>query len=135
MFEWLDPTDGALIQILHSGAGVSVEGTLKGIPKGVVNLGSLMWVQRKKKRNLGDIVGFFGASFMFLLILALCVNAIVKGLEWYRLDQKSAAWVAIVTGAVGCVGIASLLIALLRKSLREPLGKPPGTLRLTDGDW
>lgn len=40
-FSWLDPGDGALIQVLHSGEkGLLVEGTLKGIPKGVVKLGA-----------------------------------------------------------------------------------------------
>lgn len=134
-FEWLDATDGGLIEILHSGEAVTVQGTLKGIPKGVVNLGSMMWVQRKKKRNLGDIFSFFGILLMFFFILTLCVNGIVKGLYWYRLNQRSAAWVSIVTGVLGCVGIASLLVAILRKSLRQPEGKPPEILRLSDGDW
>lgn len=42
-FDYLDPKDGAIIEILHDGSDryPQIRGTLKGIPKGISNLGQM----------------------------------------------------------------------------------------------
>lgn len=133
-FEWFDPGDGALIEILHSGEReLSVLGTLKGIPKGVENLGNLMWLQPKKRTSLFDVISVVGIAILFFLMLAFCVRAITAGIEMYSTDLRQGL-VAMSLGVFGFTGLATLIVSVMRKSLRHER-KPPEVLRLKEGDW
>ena len=65
-FDYLDVGDGALIQIIHTGTDkVSVIGTLRGIPKGVLQVGN----PYKKKSHKADKLSRFQAKVLSLISL------------------------------------------------------------------
>src|SRR5271154_4018409 len=75
-FDYLDPGDGAVFQIIHSGAKCTarVTGSLRGIPRGLENWGDLEeWVVRKNR-----LIRILSESIPQLLLLVV----VALGLKW-----------------------------------------------------
>jgi hypothetical protein len=86
-FDFLDPGDGVRIQILHtSNNNPKIFGTIRGLPKGLTNLGSLYDTERKQKSRKGMINSFFGKLPMdiidpfILAFLLLSIFFITSGI-------------------------------------------------------
>jgi hypothetical protein len=76
-FDYLDPGDGALIQLIHTGSDiVKVLGTLRGVPKGIL-VGSVPKPKRQGERQLSAFgIKVMGVAFV-CLGLALVALAII----------------------------------------------------------
>lgn len=65
-FDFLDPGDGVLITVLHTGKDVNVVGTIRSMPKGLLDLGRL---EEEEPRSRWALAGWivFGLLAMILM--------------------------------------------------------------------
>jgi hypothetical protein len=112
-FDYLDPNDGATIEILHTSSYLNplVLGTIKGVPKGLSLLG-----------DIGPITGLewrFKASsiLLSLVIIILCVSFLITGLSGFADFGISVEGILIII--VGLIGVG-LGCFLLLKQRRIP---------------
>jgi len=75
-FDYLDPNDGAVIEILHTSIQRTPEckGTIRGVPKGILNWGRLPYDVLSYKRYMLrktflKVASFFGISIIFVGLL------------------------------------------------------------------
>jgi len=80
VFDFLDPTDGVTIEVLHSGPRkeLRVAGTIKGIPKGITNHGRALWFAAR--RHHGTPFPFNRPKLMFGIVLLLGIGLALAGL-------------------------------------------------------
>jgi hypothetical protein len=57
-FEFLDPGDGAVIKVLHTGANLHAvaRGTVKGMPRGLTDLGTLATLRFRNRKRKGILL-------------------------------------------------------------------------------
>ncbi|MDB4869720.1 MAG: hypothetical protein JWL97_724 [Gemmatimonadales bacterium] len=104
-FDYLDPNDGALIQIIHTGTNsLSVLGTLRGVPKGVLRIDT---PQKKKEKQTREMSAF--AARLIALILGF-VGLVVIGIALRGNSDWPLAGIGVTVTAAGVV----LLVALRR---------------------
>jgi hypothetical protein len=72
-FDYLDPSDGLAIEVLHSGgrSDLNFAGTLRGLPSGIKDYGRAPWYFDRRFRNLPFPFGHFLKT---LIIFSLCVG-------------------------------------------------------------
>lgn len=118
-FEFLDAGDGAVVEILHTSEKrvADIEGTIRGLPKGLDNLGRITAIGRVRRpfpfrgspRKLGFAAALIGALAVFAALLV----------PWDSIPKLSAQdppvrWVAAGAGALyfllGCA-----LVVLTRR--------------------
>jgi hypothetical protein len=75
-FDYLDPGDGALIQLIHTGTDkVQVSGSLRGLPKGVLIIGTPRKETPQKQRELSPLATrLLALLFLFLGVALLAVT-------------------------------------------------------------
>ncbi|MGM8890086.1 hypothetical protein ACS8FA_04430 [Psychrobacter sp. 1Y1] len=120
-FSYLDPKDGATIEILHDSENLypKIIGTIKGLPKGVEDLGS---VYSNKPINVKSPFGFIFANrkLVFWIAIILGLSVFILGLlpdeiveivvNEKSVDDKRALKIAfIITGALYTLLPASIL--------------------------
>ena len=85
-FDYLDPQDGALIQIIHTGTSrLGVLGTLRGLPKGVLRLETPQQETRMQPRQFSPFVGKLVGLAIGLIGLVLSVAALRGTADWPEL--------------------------------------------------
>ena len=135
-FEWLDPADGALIQVFHSGeTRLKVIGTLRGLPKGVLNGGRLARPQSKPPNRyevVMDYLGKTGGVLTGVMVVLLGMAIILGGIDEYATNRGSAL-AKVLVGLVWLAFVLFLIGSLVTRVGQER--KPPETLRLKEGDW
>jgi hypothetical protein len=92
-FDYLDPGDGALIQIIHTGNDdIKVLGTLRGVPKGILKVASTP----KKKPEFQPQLSPFAARLLALLFLisgvALSVATLAGWIVPSNDTRRGASW-------------------------------------------
>ena len=90
-FDFLDPGDGVLVSILHSGGMPKLLGTVKGLPNGLTDRGEIQL--RNWPETAFGAVGFLVLAFFAWLILAVVLQA---GLHFTA--QHAASWSLISVG-------------------------------------
>jgi len=76
-FDYLDPADGALIQVIHTGSDdVKILGTLRGVPKGVL-IGSVP-KQKSKKPEIQRQLTPIAARLIALIFLCLSIGIFIS---------------------------------------------------------
>jgi hypothetical protein len=129
-FEWLDPGDGALVKVLHTGEkGPRVDGTLRGVPRGVVDLGILAQPQRKQSM-FEKVLGWFGRLTAVTVLLGSIVLAMRQSLQITQQGKLA----PIIVASLASVLLLLLLLLLCMALLRQVLRKPPKRLRLSEID-
>jgi hypothetical protein len=78
-FDFLDPSDGAVLKILHTGGEVHGEpkGTIKGMPLGLLDAGSVIPPERKRGRR--GVVTFIRHR-KAVSIITVVIGALVTGM-------------------------------------------------------
>ena len=116
-FEFLDPEDGALLKIWHTGPDPKPKlvGTIVGVPKGAEDLGRMpprYSVSAIKRRSSGDPVldaPLLLASMMYSRPLTVPLASTFLGMggftfllsaPWLEIPLEPAAWWALLIGAV-----------------------------------
>jgi hypothetical protein len=96
-FDYLDPGDGALVEVLHTGGTLEVRGTTRGVPRGVRNRGLLEWSSSSPRRPT-----LLHVLILLIAGLGMCIAAWVMADEGGRLP----AW-------LGCTGLGFILVGAL----------------------
>jgi hypothetical protein len=136
-FEWLDPEDGALIQILHCGESkLGFAGIIRGLPKGL-NYEGVISTRLESKRpmtrfdlvmsKLATLLSVTGVLLFVGFMLFLLGTVTVGGIKNYSL-HKALSLFFITFGIVGIVGM--LWFALKAFTSSQKRREPPETLRL-----
>ena len=122
-FDFLDPGDGAVLKVLHSGAAATpeFEGTIKSMPKGPQHWGSA------SSRMARKFEWFF--SVMFLILGFLVIAPGILGEQYFlevlsipKSDSKWPIWFDIL------FGLLVILISIFRmRTLRR---RPPSSLEM-----
>jgi hypothetical protein len=68
-FDYLDPQDGVVIRVIHTGdTDITVTGTLRGIPKGLSNLGDSMEMRQSVDAFIGLSLTFLAWIFFYVVL-------------------------------------------------------------------
>ncbi|MNJ38034.1 hypothetical protein D3C77_328720 [compost metagenome] len=103
-FDFLDPNDGAVIEILHTSTDRKprIKGTLKGLPKGFSNLGQFTRPKPQKKTNKGFLSTVARVMFSLPVVAVLGFICAIYGPRIPMLEsQFSPSFFASVFGALG----------------------------------
>ncbi len=132
-FDYLDPNDGILFEIIHSGNRSELEliGTLRGLPQGLKDLGRADWYRNRNlsKSSLKIIYSvtmmWTMTVFAFLFLLfGLYRPVIAKKYPKYfqqKIDDNSKPeWAAVVLGSI-YTALPLFLIWVKRKRYPTPL--------------
>ena len=112
-FDYLDAGDGAVFQIIHSGAKdtAKVTGSLRGIPRGLENWGDLKeWSEQKSRfSNLIPMLTFAVVVGVISWIRSLVVTHYPAATKWFEwmLGAFLSFWVLTVVIGVGVFVIHS----------------------------
>jgi hypothetical protein len=104
-FDYLDPGDGALIQIIHTGNDeLKVVGTLRAVPKGILKVAS---TPKKKPQSPQTQLSPFAARLLALLLLIGGVGLMVASLTGWIVfsdDPRRAVawfvWTPLIAGGI-----------------------------------
>jgi hypothetical protein len=133
-FEWLDPRDGVLIAIVHSGERkVSVAGTIRGVPSGLLHGGALQYRPRQKNKSelLWDLFSKLGVVLMFVFVCAIPIIGISKVLAEETFNAKA----FVVFGFCFLFLLAVLYLGVAAIMVDKRKRVPPEILRIAEGDW
>lgn len=105
-FKYLDPNDGATIELLHDSEQIypDFQGTMKGIPKGVEDLGRVFTPRKSNlKFPLNMLLGnhrlFFGLPM--LVGIGMFVGSFVPSLAMFSEDEtQTVDWLMLMFGAM-----------------------------------
>lgn len=113
-FDFLDPGDGITIEVIHSQPASSLDllGTIRGIPKGLLDYGSVPWSVYSCRRPLPFPMG--RPRIILLVAVAFGILMILYGLArtqlaiWFPsafgqdkpVDGKSIRWVFVIMGTL-----------------------------------
>jgi hypothetical protein len=124
-FEFLDPGDGAVVRVLHTGIKLhaAVRGTIKGMPSGCINAGTMEPAERVGTTRSRNTRIF--RTFMLILTCGMGTMVIASGLSprawdivnWplSRPKEGSVTWLAVVMGMVYILLPSALLYTLRRR--------------------
>ena len=129
-FDWLDPNDGALLKILHTGEREPrIRGTIRGMPRGFIYAGWLDLPQPKEK--IFDRITNRLPLLVMVAFLLLSLRMVIREIhEQLERGMTAMELVGNVLGALTLVFIFTVFILIATKLLR----KPPKLLRLNQGD-
>jgi hypothetical protein len=139
-FEWLDSGDGALVKLLHTGeTRISLAGTLRGVPKGTVNLGRLTSAERKRSKsqkvsrflNAAAVVITLGGFLSFFIFIG--AKGFLEGIRKYGLHPGSGMFEIVLSLLLG-LGGPTLMAAALRRVILDWRKAAPETLKLKEDD-
>jgi|SRR5215216_929179 len=113
-FDYLDPSDGALITVLHTGEkDVQILGTLRGLPRGLLDLGSIDFQKRTRISRLMEKVSLISP----LIMVALAISAFFIALDY----PLSYLWTKLTyIYSFGAFIVSAILLFIVRKSWRKP---------------
>jgi hypothetical protein len=133
-FDFLDPRDGVLVEVLHSGNQSALElcGTLRGLPSGLENLGSIMTPM--KRRLLTRAVGV--AGWVAALLSVAVASVAIKTAEITAGESPGDVAFFHIVLAMTETMVGLLLVAVVLASveaIRTYLRRSPSALQ-PDGD-
>jgi hypothetical protein len=140
-FGFLDPGDGAVLRILHTGKVLrpAVHGTLKGMPLGCVDAGTMEDAQLlRKPKSRGDRYARWMVAVIFLASGVIFIASGVSPELWKLMNSwpevtrptaDSVAWLPVIFGALLIVAVF-IGIASLRRRYPKSLEIRP---ELTEG--
>jgi hypothetical protein len=108
-FDYLDPSDGAVIEILHTfkKSKMKVEGVIKGIPEGIKHFGQVMglFVAKDELKGYYKISRIASSKFIFVIYICIGLLFIYLGLNYEKLpkwitetNETANKWTAIIMG-------------------------------------
>lgn len=135
IFDYLDPNDGVVIEILHTGKErfPQIKGVIKGIPKGILNYGivkdfwgnykkdSILWINSLIRKST-----IIASAFLSLLLLVVGISY-SKLPNWLTQSNPSRdRWFWIV------MGIITMIVTIIASNINRK--KFPKTLLLDNQD-
>ncbi len=143
VFDYLDPNDGATLQVLHSATrgGIICEGTIRGLLGGVSNYGTAP-LERYSARNLHSVLGLIvnRRIFLWIMLVVGVVSILVGLLEpiWFREFPSFAIstaqtpaqlrWMVMVVGAFYAL-LPAVVLWLRRRRYPSALDPKPADVK------
>ncbi len=135
-FDYLDPNDGLVIELLHSGprSDLNLHGTLRGLPSGATDWGRAAWYFDRRLRQLPfpfntSIILVIWISFLFGLLSVVAAIMIPSIFQLYpslaeikASDPMSIRWPILFTGIIYIL-LSGLFLWLKRR--RYPTSLEP----------
>jgi hypothetical protein len=111
-FDYLDPGDGAVLEILHDGERprCEVRGTVRGIPRGIRNWGRVPGPSERAGRTAAWIAAGFSVSLAALTVVQPAIAKILGklGIRAHTLDARTVILMLVGSVAYGSLGAAML---------------------------
>jgi hypothetical protein len=126
IFDFLDPGDGALVDVVHTDArgSINITGTLRGLPKGLTDLGELVLVPKDPKKLRArriKVTALFLAIGAFLMIGGLFGHTIDKTLGTDLSVEALRHWMGAVITLMGAFILSIPFIAMYMFRIRYPI--------------
>ena len=123
-FDFLDPGDGGVLEVLHSGAATVplCEGTIRGMPKGPQHWGSASFMTARKFEWVTIIIPLFVLGLGLITMGILGEQYVKEFLALSESDPTSPFWIDIL------FGLFAILLSMFRmRTLRR---RPPSPLEV-----
>ena len=129
-YDYLNPGDGLVLQVMHSGSGSTMRGTAKGLPKGPEDWGTIVSVEKPKQA--------WYASHSATMLLVTLGLSMTFAFYWIRSgspmgSDASPIILGLVLGLVAAI-VRDLVVARWRTRRRHPKSLTPISTETNDQD-